>query len=961
MCLPGTGTVARTLDRPMKYTELAILLPCQSLEDFPQHHEGEDAAGLLAGWTSLWHPALLAAAGAVPAWYRAADPPQQLAGKLLVAPSVSSKDLPCGFAARAQSEAACYIGDLSDRETILGRAIGGLDGGDGGVEASLASDFLALSYCYLQTQILTRQMRYSSSLDEAHFNSQLLAAAQAAVSGDAEAARDKLAACFGLLAEERDHYYAVDAFVLDLTLLTEDTLGADLRQELASPVPVNLLLSGRLLSIMAEREPATLAALKEALAAGRVGLVGGEEVELPLPLLSCESVLEELKRGLACYRGLLDRRVDVFGRRRFGMTPALPPILKKLGFQGACHATMEEGRFPQSSQVKTRWEGFGGASMDVLAKVPLDAGKAETFLSLGTKLGGSMDSDHVATLWLAHWPGRSCAWYEDLRRAACYGTAMGRFRTVEEYFRETYVPGHTDRFDIDQYRAPYLRQAVARSKPDPLSTHIRYWRRRTSLEAEEAWRTCLAAMGHMPPEAPGDAACEVDRGLEGGEGSGLDERLQRQRESQERALAASLPRQAAAARPGYLVLNPCSFVRRVGVELPELTGLPSVGRPIYAAAEDAHSKHAVVDVPPLGFVWVTAHGSPPPSRKTEPLLAEDRLEHEGYLVLRNEFFQAGVRPDTGSLSMLKDYSSRDNRMSQQIAYRIPGTRPELGDDQARPATYSQMVADEARIARASSVLGEIVTRGRLVDGWGKTLAGFCQTYRVWRGSRVLQLEVELEPAVEPGADPWDTYFACRFAWADEAAEVYRSVHQTRQRTKARRLEAPHYVEVVSGERRTAVLTGGLPYHRAVGDRKLDSLLIVPGERQRRFLLGIGVDLPHPIHEAIALLAPPAAIPQVAPPPSPNAAGWFFHLDAKGVLATHWSPLQREGAVVGFRTRLLETRGHSTKVRLRCFRPLRWARSVDFLGESLGDCRVEEGNVRVELAPYEWVEVEARWA
>jgi len=386
----------------MKYTELVILLPCHSLEDFPQHHQGEDAAGLLAGWTSLWHPTLLAAADAAPAWYRAADPPQQLTGKLVVVPSISQKDLPPGFAERAESEAACFICNLSDRESILERALGILDGGDGGVDPSVAQDFLALSYCYLQIQILTRQMRYSSSLDEAHFNSQLLVAAKAAVTDDMDAAHDKLAACFNLLAEERDHYYAVDAFVLDLTLLTEDTLGTDLRKELASPAPINLLVSGRLLSIMAQREPATLAALKEALAAGRVGLIGGEELELALPLLSCESMLAELKRGLACYRALLDRRVEVFGRRRFGMTPALPPILHKLGFRGACHPTMEEGRFPQGSQIKTRWEGFGGTSIDALSKVPLDAGKPETFLSLGAKLGGSMDTDHVATLWLAH-------------------------------------------------------------------------------------------------------------------------------------------------------------------------------------------------------------------------------------------------------------------------------------------------------------------------------------------------------------------------------------------------------------------------------------------------------------------------------------------------------------------------------------------------------------------------------
>src|SRR5436305_7801054 len=45
-------------------------------------------------------------------------------------------------------------------------------------------------------------------------------------------------------------------------------------------------------------EPATFAALKAGLEAGRVSLIGGEASEERLPLLSHESILAELKRGL---------------------------------------------------------------------------------------------------------------------------------------------------------------------------------------------------------------------------------------------------------------------------------------------------------------------------------------------------------------------------------------------------------------------------------------------------------------------------------------------------------------------------------------------------------------------------------------------------------------------------------------------------------------------------------------
>ena len=41
----------------MNYTDLTVLLPCHSLEDFPLYHEGAEADGLLAAWSALWHPA----------------------------------------------------------------------------------------------------------------------------------------------------------------------------------------------------------------------------------------------------------------------------------------------------------------------------------------------------------------------------------------------------------------------------------------------------------------------------------------------------------------------------------------------------------------------------------------------------------------------------------------------------------------------------------------------------------------------------------------------------------------------------------------------------------------------------------------------------------------------------------------------------------------------------------------
>lgn len=952
----------------MKYEELLILLPCHSLEDFPLHHEGDDAAGLLASWTGMWHPALLAAAGALPTWCRVDSPPANLANRLLVLPSVGASQLPTGFAQRAKSEGACLIRKETDREKVVAQALEPLDGGAAGVDAELAADFLALGYCYLQVQLLTRQMRYSSNLDEVHFRNQAVGAAQAATSGDVAAAREKLQACFDLLAEERDHYYPVDAFILDLTLVAPTTIGASLREELARPQPTNVLLAAETAASLATSEPETLGALKQGLESGRVGLVGGEVVERRLPLMSVESMLGEITRGIEAYRLALGRRPTVYGRRRFGLSPQLPAILGKLGFRGALHSTLDDGTFPIGTQIKTRWEGSDGTPLEALARAPLDATKPETFLKLCTRMGESMDSDHVATICLAHWPGQASVWFSDLRRIAKYCSALGKFTTIDEYFEKTDAPPHCDRFEPDQYKSPYLKQAVIRKQGDPISSVVKYWQRRAQAEAVQTLDTlsCLITGDARQPAA--DLAREIDAKSEDADSAALDEQLTAAVTAAAQRFAGSLPRKSGPAKTGYLIANPSPFARRVGVETPALAHMPPVAKPIYAADESAGRKHVVVDLPPLGFAWVGSGDGPPKKEKLPKPLAEQDI-------LRNEHFEALINPTTGSLQSIHEYKARGNRMSQQLAFRSPAPAGRAGDEWSDPddsANYSVMAADSIDVTCATAALGEITARGRILDREGKTLAGYVQKYQLWRGSRVLLLDIELDPREEPRADPWNSYYAARFAWADESADLFRCVNQTRYAVSGKRFEAPHYVEVEMGPsesptltklklagsaKQTTILTGGLPFHRRAGLRMLDSLLIVRGERQRRFRMGIGIDLTHPLHDAMGLLSPPPAVEQTAPATSPADSSWLFHIDAKNVIATYWSPVIADGRVAGFRARLLETAGRPAKAAVSCFRNVASARQLDFLGNTIGECTVEGGKLNVALSAHGWIEVE----
>lgn len=951
----------------MKYQELLILLPCHSLEDFPTYHEGDDADSLLASWTALWHPALLASAGCKPSWWRVDTPGAELAGRLLVVPTVSVSQLPTGFSQRARDEGACLVRKPLKREDVLQAALPLLDGGSPTVDPDLAADFMALGYGFLQVQLLTRQMRYSSNLDEVHFQNQVVAGARAALEGDVGLAREKLGSCFDMLAEERNHYYPVDAFLLDMNLIAPSTLGASLRQELASDTPKNVLLSGRLLDEMATREPASLEQLRDAVGRGTVGVVGGDSYEARFPLLGYETLLADLRAGGEMFERRLGVRPKVFGRRRFGLGPTLPQLLRKLGFVGAVHATLDDGRFPQGSQIKIRWEGCDGTSVEAVARPPLDAAKAQTFLSLAIKLGESMDSDHVATLCLAHWPGASSVWLDDLRRIARHCPALGKFASIEQYFTETAASAQLDRFEASQYRSPYLKQAVIRQQVDPISSVQRYWRRRAELEAAEALGTLADLIGARPtPDAAAapalrELAAQIDRASEldaaAGEPPELDAQLTRAVQAAAERVAAALPRGKDVPRPGSLVLNPQNVVRRIGVHVDPINPPPAVEKPIYAAETAERSTQLVVDVPPLGFVWAPAASSPARSKKPAPKLAEENL-------LRTEFFEAIVNPVTGALQSLHEYEVRGNRLSQQLSFREPGSRGKPGDvyrDPDETAEYSVMAADSLDVTSSSSTFGELTVRGRLLDKKGGLLARFVEKFQVWRGSRILVVDLELDPQVEPQADPWNSYFAVRFAWADESAELFRTVNQTRQSVAAKQFEAPQYVEIVSEPKRTAILTGGLPFHRRAGGRMLDSLLIVRGERQRKFRFGIGLDLPHPQHDAWALVGPKPAVTQTASSPAPAASGWLFHLDNRHVQATHWAPVIEDGRSVGFRVRLLEASGRPGRVKISAFRDLRSARQLDFKGDPTADCAIENGAARVELGGHEWTEVEGRWA
>src|SRR5262249_3450308 len=154
---------------------------------------------------------------------------------------------------------------------------------------------------------------------------------------------------------------------------------------------------------------------------------------------------------------------------------------------------------------------------------------------------------------------------------------------------------------------------------------------------------------------------------------------------------------------------------------------PPLGGPVKAVQRDGESTRLVVEVPALGFAWIsrTGESTNPPSEVRNP----KSLKLADANAVRNEFFEADIDSATGGLRAIRDSRSRENRIAQQLVYQ-PGNKT---------------IVKEVQVTSAGPALGEVVSTGALVDEQDEVLATFRQRFRAWRGRPLLEMRIELFP------------------------------------------------------------------------------------------------------------------------------------------------------------------------------------------------------------------------
>ena len=292
-------------------------------------------------------------------------------------------------------------------------------------------------------------------------------------------------------------------------------------------------------------------------------------------------------------------------------------------------------------------------------------------------------------------------------------------------------------------------------------------------------------------------------------------------------------------------------------------------------------------------------------------------------------------------------------MGQQLA--VVG----LIDASGKPVN-SQMKGDRFDIEYGGPALVQATSSGSLIDPrQGNRLASFVQRYRLWAGRPTLEIDITLKDLDPTWAehmarsDPWSVYLACRWAWPDSNSMLRRTVLLTPEITEADRPETPDALDISTRTQRTALLFGGLPYHRKHGSRMLDTLLIAGAETCRSFTLGVVMDQEYPFHAAQEFITPAVVVATADGPPALGIAGWLAQLDHKNVVISQVEFTENAGdRGWGLVFHLLETAGRSCRCRLRLFHNPTWARQVDFLGETIIDLSVEGDAVHLDLTPNE---------
>ena len=350
----------------MKLFQRSVSAITSSFSDDAPRGIGSDAAlDYHVAWTSLWDPRVLACLQFVPETWRVDAGGKDLENALIVSselvraridtPSVERlaigncalistqhkprqevvQSLLAAIANRADEEAASNAAAVDSKHASI-RSIAGVQD----AQCALLQSFYAFGFMVAQVQIMARKLRYAFNLDWMIVSDQILQAANASITGDAEQADRWLAAAFDSLSQERDRYCSQHGNLIDLILVAETTLGASLQRQLESDHPTSWFATTQTLEKLRDTNPSAWQSLLAQVGEQTACLVGGMRDELPHPYLVESSLYRSIQQGESDAMRLGIKPYATWMRMAPGITVGIPEAAKSFGFRGAIVAAL---------------------------------------------------------------------------------------------------------------------------------------------------------------------------------------------------------------------------------------------------------------------------------------------------------------------------------------------------------------------------------------------------------------------------------------------------------------------------------------------------------------------------------------------------------------------------------------------------------------------------------------------
>ncbi|NNE01348.1 MAG: hypothetical protein HKN47_28880, partial [Pirellulaceae bacterium] len=866
-----------------------------------------------------------AQSGQIPTWYRADSPPEPDGPRIVVVPDPSFDQLPSGFENKCQRNHDCQWIQGADRTQML--AALGLSEPLAELETEHrrigVEDFFAAGYAVLQVQIMTRRLRYTSNLDEIHLQKQAVQAAKAYLDGDVETAVTALHNVFDCLSEERDHYFSSDPHLIDLTLLTPSTLDqvADVQQfspatnqEQAARLdtPQNVLIDAEVAQALSAAGDGKYDRFKSMLGDGHVGWAGGAPLgDACMDAMTFGQAESVMNAGHQLATEAIGQPPTVYARFS-GSTPSdLTPTLVRLGYVGLIPIDFARGTgFGEEAKVIQQ---AGGVEIESLTAKPIDAAGDSAFLSLGARLGESIDSGEIATALLAHWPGQGCESFQDLRRVASWCLALGRFWKLHDYFCEGEHPYHhgtTRSVSSDSHES--LTSAVHRGDVDPITAGIKSAKNAVQNEAGRLLEGMTALIAARPSNNDRPSDSETNQPVD----------------LQSIELAAQFAKASGAetddANRSLMVVNPLSVGKRALVTTHSQV---SVGpEHIYAVSCTGDRSDVSVDVPASGFAVVQGGDGGGQKQSLFKRFFRPATIADGN-TLRNEFMEVSISDETGGIQGVYSGGTRGNRFSMRLVWASPSDdRPKSKKEDSSDGHSSTMTCEKIRVMESSEAVGVIEVSGSVLDPASKSVATYTIEYRLERGSRWVQIAGRVQPTGIFSTDPWKSYLGARVAVASESSIARVIVRDKLHRARSRRLIAPLGLVIDEAERQTQIGAGGLTYHRRVGDRFIDTLLVVKGETKESFSLAYGFDTPNPVGNAKGLICPPTAVSIVSKSSLPPR-GWITHVAPAEAMISSLVVHRREDGLLAASVRVIQTRSKSASLAIRFCRDVQFATNL----------------------------------